>query len=115
MNFDAHHPHTATTVWNACKENDADTLQRLIGEGKSVITMDNRGYQPLHIAAENGHTRCQEILLGQGMHIESPFANVIETVTLESENFHDSKQENKGWPRHFSRCLKCFSLFQREK
>ena len=25
------------------------------------------------------------------------------------------KGNNKGWPRHFSRCLKCFSLLQREK
>ena len=50
-------------VSRACILGSHEELSRLISEGKSVRSCDNRGFTPLHLAAESGHLECCRILL----------------------------------------------------
>jgi len=65
MNFDEFYPDLKSTAGAACEKDDPDLLLKLIEAGKSVVSADSRGWQPIHVAAQKSF-KCLTILLNRG-------------------------------------------------
>ena len=63
MDFTEIYPDTCSSVALAARKGDILQLNKLIQEGKSIITKDNRGWQPIHEAAFWNHPDCIATLL----------------------------------------------------
>ena len=54
-----------TLVHTAVGARNARAVELLMKYGFSLLNKDNRGYQPLHLAAENGSTKIAEMLVSK--------------------------------------------------
>lgn len=63
MDFDENYPDTSSSIALAARAGNLETLQRLISQGKSVESQDNRGWRPIHEAAYWDHAECLSLLL----------------------------------------------------
>lgn len=62
-------------VYKACRDGDANELQKLLDQHKSVFFKDKEERSLLHIASANGHTQICEILLKKGWNINETDKN----------------------------------------
>lgn len=66
MDLTEHYPDTSTSVALACRSGNIETLKELIRQGKSVESVDNRGWRPIHEAACWNHADCIKFLVNNG-------------------------------------------------
>ncbi|MCI0158738.1 ankyrin repeat domain-containing protein [Leifsonia shinshuensis] len=55
----------------AALEDDAVSISRLLGEGESPDSRDNKGFTPLHFAAREFALRAAEVLLSAGAAVDA--------------------------------------------
>ncbi|XP_015769656.1 PREDICTED: ankyrin repeat and SOCS box protein 3-like [Acropora digitifera] len=61
--FDRTDDFTASKVAIAAREGDEETLRALLADGAPCDVTDNRGWFPVHEAADKGHSICLQVLL----------------------------------------------------
>ncbi|XP_063613458.1 ankyrin-3-like isoform X2 [Penaeus indicus] len=64
MDFTEAYDDTSSSVGLAARLGDTQLLQELLKKGYPANGHDNRGWQPLHEAAYNGHAECVSLLTG---------------------------------------------------
>ncbi|XP_037791230.1 ankyrin repeat and SOCS box protein 3-like [Penaeus monodon] len=64
MDFTEAYDDTSSSVGLAARLGDTQLLQELLKKGYAANGHDNRGWQPLHEAAYNGHAECVSLLTG---------------------------------------------------
>ncbi|XP_030631346.1 ankyrin repeat and SOCS box protein 3 [Chanos chanos] len=81
MDFTECYQDTCSAVGLAAREGKIRQVQRLIQKGYSVDVKDNRGWNPLHEAANAGSAECVRLLLGAAENCE----DYINSFTHDSE------------------------------
>ena len=74
MDFTEAYPDRCSSVGAVARVGDIKSLQQLIANGSCVDIHDNRGWTPLHEAANANHCDCVKILLE---HIEDEDGSCI--------------------------------------
>lgn len=69
-----------TPLLDAIEANDADTVDELIAAGAKVSEADERGTQPIHVAAERGNAEIVQMLLDAGAKADAQKANGIRPI-----------------------------------
>jgi ankyrin repeat/SOCS box protein 3 len=61
MDFSESYPDSSSSVALAARAGDLEILKRLVGQGKTIESQDNRGWRPIHEAA--CHAECLKFLV----------------------------------------------------
>jgi len=70
MDFTESYPDSSSSVALAARVGDLETLKRLVGQGKSIESQDNRGWRPIHEAACWGHAECIKFLVAHSNEVD---------------------------------------------
>lgn len=80
---DSRSVHGDHILHTACQNNSVECLKRMLDIRKNkqhlAIPINNRGYAPMHIAAEYGHIECMKVLLEAGASVD--FQNPRNKIT----------------------------------